>query len=120
MSPGWGHLITWMDPSVGHLNGILAQVGGSLNYNFQKSQMPGGLPWAGGGEVKPQFDRYITVLICYLFGEENDVQWSYVSMWKNFKWNFILVVVLYLEFKALYYYNKILPKQGRFLHEHAH
>ena len=64
MSPGWGHLITWMDPSVGHLNGILAQVGGSLNYNFQKSQMPGGLPWAGGGEVKPQFDRYITVLIC--------------------------------------------------------
>ena len=62
MSPGWGHLITWMDPSVGHLNGILAQVGGSLNYNFQKSQMPGGLPWAGG-KVKPQFDRYITVLI---------------------------------------------------------
>ena len=38
-----------MDPSVGHLNGILAQVGGSLNNNFQKSQMPGGLPHGGGG-----------------------------------------------------------------------
>ena len=44
MSPGWGHLITWTDPSVGHLNGILARVGGNLNNNFRKSQMPGGLP----------------------------------------------------------------------------
>ena len=44
MSPGWGHLITWMDPSVGHLNGILARVAGNLNNNFQKSQMPRGLP----------------------------------------------------------------------------
>ena len=50
MSPGWGHLITWMDPSVGHLNGILARVGGNLNKKFQKSQMPGGLP--GGGHVE--------------------------------------------------------------------
>ena len=55
-SPGWGHLITWMDHSVGHLNGILARVGGNLNNNFQKSQMPGGLP---GGMLKLRFDRYI-------------------------------------------------------------
>ena len=47
-SPGWGHLITWMDHSVGHLNGILARVGGNLNNNFHKSQMPGGLPGEGG------------------------------------------------------------------------
>ena len=33
---------------MGHLNGILAQVGGNLNNNFQKSQMPGGLPGGGG------------------------------------------------------------------------
>ena len=51
MFPGWGHLITWMDPSVGHLNGILARVGGNLNNNFQKSQVPGGLP-GGGGHVE--------------------------------------------------------------------
>ena len=51
MSPGWGHLITWMDPSVGHLNGILARVGGILNTNFQKSQMPGGLPGRGHVEA---------------------------------------------------------------------
>ena len=38
MSPGWGHL-----------NGILAQVGGNLNSNFQNSQMPGMLPGGGGG-----------------------------------------------------------------------
>ena len=50
MSPGWGHLITWMDPSVGHLNDILAQVGG------------GGRDWRGNwrGMLKLRFDRYIT------------------------------------------------------------
>ena len=50
MSPGWGHLITWMDPSVRHLNGILARVGGNLNKKFQKSQMTGGV--ARGGHVE--------------------------------------------------------------------
>ena len=58
LSPGWGHLITWMDPSVGHLNGILAQVGGNLNNNFQKHQMPRGLP---GGMLTLQFDQYIRI-----------------------------------------------------------
>ena len=61
MSPGWGHLITWTDPSVGHLNSILARVAGNLNNNFRKSQMPGGLPGGlpGGGMLKLRFDRYI-------------------------------------------------------------
>ena len=57
VSPGSGHLITWMDTSVGHLNGILARVGGNLNDNFRKSQMPWGLP--RGGMLKLRFDRYI-------------------------------------------------------------
>ena len=48
---------------MGHLNGILAQVGGNLNSNFQKSQMPGGLP--GGGMLKLRFDRYIRQLKIY-------------------------------------------------------
>ena len=34
---------------MGHLNGILAQVGGNLNNDFQKSQMPRALP---GGDVE--------------------------------------------------------------------
>ena len=38
-----------MDPSVGHLNGILVRIGGNLNNNFAKSQMLGGLP---GGDVE--------------------------------------------------------------------
>ena len=42
-----------------HFNGILAQVGGNLNNNFQKRQMPGGLPGGGGGMLKLRFDRYI-------------------------------------------------------------
>ena len=50
-----------MDLSVGHLNGILARVGGNLNNNFQKSQMPGGLP--GGVMLKLRFDRYIMLII---------------------------------------------------------
>ena len=45
---------------MGHLNGILARVGGNFNNNFQKSQMPGGLP--GGGMLKLRFDRYISNL----------------------------------------------------------
>ena len=46
---------------MGHLNGILARIGGNLNNNFQKSQMPGGL-LGGGGMLKLRFDRYITVM----------------------------------------------------------
>ena len=45
MSPGWGHLITWINPSVGHLNGILARV-----LIFKKVKYPGGCP--GGGDVE--------------------------------------------------------------------
>ena len=48
---------------MGHLNGILAQVGGSLNNNFRKSERPGGLPGRAGGGLwqvlKLRFDRYI-------------------------------------------------------------
>ena len=44
---------------MGHLNGILARVGGNLNKNFLKSQMPGGCPGGGGGMLKLRFDRYI-------------------------------------------------------------
>ena len=44
---------------VGHLNSFLARGGGSLNNNFQKIQMPGGLPGGGGGLLKSRFDWYI-------------------------------------------------------------
>ena len=64
MSPGGGNLITRMDPSVGHLSDILARVGGNLNNNFQKSQMPGGLP--GGWMLKLRFDGYI-ISFCVSF-----------------------------------------------------
>ena len=50
---------------MGHLNGILARVGGNLNNNFQKSQMPeGGGAWVGGGcMLNLRFDRYITSIV---------------------------------------------------------
>ena len=46
-----------MEPSTGHLDSILGRGGGNLNNNFQKSQMPGGLP--GVGMLKLRFDRYL-------------------------------------------------------------
>ena len=49
VSRGWGHLITWNGPTMGHLNSFLASGGGNLNKNFPKIQMPGGLP--RGGDV---------------------------------------------------------------------
>ena len=48
---------------MGNLNGILSRVGGNLNNNFKKSQMPEWLPGGMGGVggmLKLQFDRYIT------------------------------------------------------------
>ena len=52
--PGVGVFEHLLDPSVGHLNSyiILARVGGNLNNNFQKGQMPGGFPRGGGGHVE--------------------------------------------------------------------
>ena len=50
VSQGWGHLITWNGPMMGHLNSFSASGGGTLNKNFPKIQMPGGLP--GGGDVE--------------------------------------------------------------------
>ena len=46
-----------MEPSARHLDSILGRGGGNLNNNFQKSQMPGGLP--GVGMLKLRFDPYI-------------------------------------------------------------
>ena len=38
---------------MGHLSSILAPVGGNLDNNFQKSQMPGGFPGGlPGGDVE--------------------------------------------------------------------
>ena len=34
---------------MGHLKGILSRLGGNLNNNFQKSQMPGVARGGGGG-----------------------------------------------------------------------
>ena len=58
VSRGWGHLITWNGPMMGHLNSFSASGGGNLNKNFPKIQMPGGLP-RGGGMLKLRFDWYI-------------------------------------------------------------
>ena len=41
---------------------------GNLNNNFQKSQMPGGLP--GGGMLNLRFDRYVTRASGHEFRDE--------------------------------------------------
>ena len=45
---------------MGHLNGIMARVGGDLNNNSQTRHMPGGLRGGRGHVLKFRFDRYIT------------------------------------------------------------
>ena len=80
MSSGWRYLITWMDPSVGHLNGILVRVGGNLNNNFPKSQMPGGLP---GGMLKLRFEWYINWHHCKMGTWRKpiiDLSWNIILM----------------------------------------
>ena len=52
VSWGWGHLITWNGPIMGHLNSFSASWGENLNKNFPKIQMPGGM-------FKLRFDWYI-------------------------------------------------------------
>ena len=48
VSRGWGHLITWNGPMMGHLNSFSASGGGNLNKNFPKIQMPGVARGVGG------------------------------------------------------------------------
>ena len=55
VSQGWGHLITWNGPMMGHLNSFSASGGGNLNKNFPKIEMPGGLAGGGGGDVEASF-----------------------------------------------------------------
>ena len=64
VSRGWGHLITWNGPIIGHLNSFSASEGGNLSKKFPKIQMPGGLP-GGGGMFKLRFDCYIN--LCSMF-----------------------------------------------------
>ena len=49
VSRGWGHLITWNGPMMGHLNSFSASGGGNLNKNFAKNTNARGLP---GGDVE--------------------------------------------------------------------
>ena len=59
---------------MGHLNGILARVGGNLNKNFQKSQMPGGV--ARGGMLKLRFDRYIILISSWSSNGSRSFVWD--------------------------------------------
>ena len=58
VSRGWGHLITWNGPMMGHLNSFSASGGGNLNKNFAKNTNARGLP--GGEMLKLRFDLYIS------------------------------------------------------------
>ena len=63
---------TWLiSPGWGHLNSYLAQGGGNLNTNFPKIQMVGGLP--GGGMLKLcKFENLESKLFFLNFERENE------------------------------------------------
>ena len=72
LSQGWGHLITWNRPMMGHLNSFSASGGGNLSKNVSKIQMPGGLP---GGDVEAliwlvhnAYQWYFLVMYVYMPG----------------------------------------------------
>ena len=50
VSRGWGHLITWNGPMMGHLNSFSASGGGNLNKNFPKNSNARGV--ARGEDVE--------------------------------------------------------------------
>ena len=56
VSRGWGCLIIWNGPMMGHLNSFLASGGGIWTKLFQKFKCPGGCP---GEMFKLRFDWYI-------------------------------------------------------------
>ena len=56
VSRGCGHLITWNEPIMGHLNSFSASGGGNFPKIFQKFKCPGACP---GGMFKLRFDWYI-------------------------------------------------------------
>ena len=66
---------------MGHLNGILARVGGNLSDNFQKSQMPGGLP--GGGMLRLRFDPYIMLIVQLCCNDNESVQLTFLDIFGN-------------------------------------
>ena len=65
VSQGWGHLITWNGPMMGHSNSFSASGGGNLNKNFAKNTNDRGLP--RGGMLKLRFDWYITLKMLLFF-----------------------------------------------------
>ena len=70
MFPGWGHLITWMDPSVGHLSSILARLGGIWTIIFKKGKCPGGCLGGRGGGRCWSFDLTDTSIHLYIYSPE--------------------------------------------------
>ena len=80
VSLGWGHLITWKGPMMGHLNSFSASGGEIWTTIFQKFKCPGGCP--GGGGACWSFDltgtlylRTLWHIFHLLAGSENVDQW---------------------------------------------
>ena len=70
---GWGHLIDWNGPMVGHLKSFSASGGRNLTKNFPKIQMLGGCP---GGMLKLRFDWYIRSSTARRSGTSVLLRWS--------------------------------------------
>ena len=101
VSWGWGHLITWNGPRMGHLNSFPPREGGICTKIFQKFKCPGGCP---GGMLKLRFDWYII----------SQTQKLYVFLYcKKKMWSFHRTIVLNLYLVSVF--SSTLPKAKRFL-----
>ena len=96
VSRGWGHLITWNGPMMGHLNSFSASGEGNFPKIFQKFKCPGGCP-EGGKMLKLRFDRYInstdsrdlTGAYCHLnaAGQTISERFTVIRCW-GIRWGF--------------------------------
>ena len=77
VSWGWGHLITWNGPMMGHLNSFSASGGGEFEQKFCKKYKCPGV--ARGEMLKLRFDWYINILV-FRSSSLGFVDWSF-STW---------------------------------------
>ena len=70
VSRGWGHLITWYGPMLGHLNSFYGLGRGEFEQEFSKNSNVWVLPGRGGGMLKLRFDWYISATVsAAIFGK---------------------------------------------------
>ena len=98
VSRGWGHLVTWNGPMMGHLNSFSAS-GGEIFQKFSKNSNARGLP---GGKLKLRFDWYIITVRVVMpsFGKKK-FRAQFSKNWGDSKYVYFLNRICSSRFRIL-------------------